>query len=79
MWLISHSLMLKSLRSAWSMSKFVYSDGRVSTLRRLSLMAKCYQHRSDLGDLFGGQSSAALVRLFKERPETIGVLVWPYQ
>jgi uncharacterized protein len=80
MWLISHSLlMLKSFRSAWSMSKFVYSDGRVDTLRRLSLMAKCYRHRSDLGDLFGGQSNATLVRLFNERPETIGILVWPYQ
>lgn len=61
------------------MSKFVYSGGRVDALRRLSLMAKCYQHRSELGGLFGGQSNATLLRLFNERPETIGVLIWPYQ
>ncbi|XSC45483.1 DUF535 family protein [Bradyrhizobium sp. RDT10] len=61
------------------MSKVVYSGGRVDTLRRLSLIAKCYKHRSDLGNLFGDQSNASLVRLFNERPETIGVLIWPYQ
>jgi uncharacterized protein len=71
--------MLKSFRNVWSMSKFVYCGGRVDTLRRLSLMAKCYQYRSDLGGLFGGHSNATFVRLFNERPETIGVLIWPYQ
>ncbi|WP_187399224.1 VirK/YbjX family protein [Bradyrhizobium paxllaeri] len=61
------------------MSKFVHSGGRLDTLRRLSLVAKSYKHRSELGNLLGGRSSTSLIRLFNERPETIGVLVWPYQ
>ncbi|MCG2673203.1 DUF535 family protein [Bradyrhizobium sp. GCM10023182] len=61
------------------MTSSVYSGRNFDIVRRLMLTSQVYLHREALAELFGGQSNPSLVRLFKERPETIGVLIWPYQ
>lgn len=61
------------------MTKSVYGGGPVGMIKRLSLtMAWCGEQNA-LQEILSPDSKTHFARLFRERPEFAGILVWPYQ
>lgn len=71
--------MLKHVAWLWSVSSLICGGrGVVSAIRRLRFMACCITVRRALLPLLRAQKSSSIGRLLAKRPETVGVVLWPY-
>jgi uncharacterized protein VirK/YbjX len=63
----------------WSGAYLVYGSGFRNFVRRIVLIGQALSQSRLLAGIYDDPAKSVFSRLFSDRPEMIGILVWPYQ
>ncbi|MGZ8984360.1 MAG: VirK/YbjX family protein [Methylotenera sp.] len=73
-------MLLRDFIRLWNLSELIYTGRSLSALKsRLLFMMKAARLSSSLRPLLGAAEGSLINKLIKQRPETVGAIVWPYQ